>query len=113
MKMEEATGDHGDQHYTLTLRRRGVEYTLRFASGMWFSGKDPRKGEEGWRITEWVQDGVLAVDFRLAVEGLVRRYVILHTPIGYATYGEAPPEIAARWDGVLDSVCAEKLRWGR
>lgn len=113
IQVEERTGEHGDRHQTLTVKVKGEAYTLQFSSGQWYSGKDPRNGEAGWKITEWVRDGVLAVDYRLTMAERVKRYVMLKTPPGFAEYWNTPTEVAARWDGVLGSACVGKMAAGR
>jgi hypothetical protein len=33
------------------------------------------------------------------------RYLTLNAPMGYATYLDVPPDVAASFDRVLDSLC--------
>jgi hypothetical protein len=110
-RVKKEWGEHGDLHYTITLKSRGREYSLDFTSGLYFPGRDPSNGDPRWSVRAWrhtdAKGETRGKDYRFADRGRYSRYITLNVLMGYATYKDAPAEVAVRFEGILDSLC-----WG-
>ena len=108
VNLAKAVGEHGDVHYTVTAHLHGESFELFVVSGPYFSGKLPDRGRRcdlrKWHSPEWKGE-----DCRVIESAGRSRYVTLNTPMGYAEYRDAPPEVAIRFDRILDSLCWASL----
>lgn len=99
-------GAHGDQSTLITIKKRGKRHALEIVLGPHNSGKDPRKGDTRWMVSRWRCTGSLSgEDYRLVADGLYTRYVTLNAIVGFARYDAVPPEVATRFDKILDTLC--------
>jgi hypothetical protein len=105
VKVQQVHGEHGDVHYTLTIRNEGRSYELYFVSGPYFTGRDPSQGGLKWSARPWTCGEFRGEDYRLNSEDKRSRYITLNDPVGYAVYRDLPEKTALRFDKILDSLC--------
>lgn len=105
LKVSRTTGEHGDIHYLIVKSGR-KEITLTIVSGPYFPASNPRETDPTWAENSWECDGIRGFNYTRIKSKNKSRYVTL-APNGYATYANAPDEIAALFDKVLDSMCCK------
>jgi len=105
IKVRQVNGEHGDLHYTLTIRNAGQSYELYFVSGPYYSGRDPSQGGLKWASSLWTCGESHGKDYRLNSGTKRSRYITLNVIMGYAVYRDLPEEPALRFDKILDSLC--------
>ncbi len=104
MRVESATGEHGDVHHT--VRYRG--YTLRMVSGFYFSAKRPDEFGAMWEVWSWESPHGERREYRREADGLGAQYITLASN-GWVEYANAPADVARAFDGLLDSICSWPL----
>ena len=104
MRVESATGEHGDVHHTVRYRR----YTLRMVSGPHYSAKRQEEFGAEWEVRSWESPHGERKEYRRDAGGLRSRYMTL-APNGWVEYSDAPAEVARAFDGLLDSICWRPL----
>lgn len=105
MKVTREPGEHGEMHHSLRVRHRGRPYVLLLVFGPYFTGRDPSGGNRSWSSRVWQRGNLSGVDYVLRRDSTTTRYVTLNAMMGFAEYREAPPEVARRFDRILDSMC--------
>jgi hypothetical protein len=104
LRVQREFGEHGDVHYTMTVRLHGQPFELFVTSGLYFPGRLP-DWASGCDLRRWYSPESKGEDCRIERVAARSRYVTLNAPMGYAVYKDVPPDIAARFDRMLDSLC--------
>ena len=97
MRVESATGEHGDVHHTVRYRR----YTLRMVSGPHYSAKRQEEFGAEWEVRSWESPHGERKEYRRDAGGLRSRYMTL------APNGWVPGTNLMIWAGVL-GICPRK-----
>ena len=112
MKVRRTAGFEGDVSDLITLHHGGAVAQLRVYSTVnpssylylvpdWLNKSSAEKGQSSihaWRCSEGAGG-----DYRLTKDGRHSRFI--QFPLGAAEYKDVSPDIAARFDRVLDSLC--------
>lgn len=115
VKYHRAVGFEGDVHDTLTARSAEGASELRIftANPTWGPVKP---GPDDWpadaarralSVRSWQCSEAAGHDFRFTRNG--REWRMLGFPFGYAEYQNVPPNIARKFDRVLDSLCCRPV----
>jgi len=104
LKVTKEVGGHGDVHYTIAAKARDEYFELIITSDQFFSGKLP-DWAGGCELSRWHAPELQGEDCRIQRSVTRSRYMTLNTPMGYAFYRDVPPEVASRFDRLLDSLC--------
>ena len=115
MKISRTAGFEGDIQDLVTLHQRGTVSQLLVRSWGpfgyqkslpdWLNSDSAKEGHSSihaWRCSEGAGG-----DYRLAKDGRQSRF--LQFPLGWAEYSDVSPDVAARFDRVLDSLCCRPL----
>jgi len=106
VKSKTEVGEHGDRHTRLLVKARRKRHELYIVMGAYFTGKEIGRAYTRWTVSKWRCSGSLkGEDYRLTVDRLQTRYVTLNALMGYVRYDGVPPEVAARLDKILDTLC--------